>query len=905
MIDIDYIVGDSIAAGIAISSFKCSTRSGSYGIKSTDAKGISKVGAKPSEVLGYLNEIGKEKFRGKNVIISTGLSNNPSDLTNIEKQLQLLKDVDAKVYMIGVSNNPPDNLKAIVNSKLETLATKFGFTYFGGFAPSSDKIHPVYGDYYNKSIKPILSKVEDPAPVSEPVPASPPPAAQSKSVIATGPGKDFINKFNEELEKIYKDESEKLGPWKKSREEAIKITKLRKGTWPEDPNVKTIGDLFAYVFFDSEGVKYKTPPYFVISNGVSAYIDEALKQQYGDWIDDMNGVSVSDPTIGVIFKSLAWPYKNNNWTGNERNSTQPIRLSDSARIIQNYNEIKKPGITNPDKYSAGQWWFDLFMSEVIGLNGLSGYLKSKKYIDPDTSEVTWGSNNSKIEEVFSEKFLANNKKTEKSFSYWDYGSNDAKTAVYKDEDVYTISVSKFVKGETVPFPIIPYQYNRHNYSDYGAKRTANYRGYGFAKILEEINGGGYGGFDIREFDGLKTQYRPGVNSIETLIKDPLFNPWRTNTDGDIEWEGTGTQSQETGVYWDYFIEPGKTASVVGKYEDILLYNAFLEAGDDYQTITIPKKAPEPKLEPSVVSTLVPTTESKLSGEFTFNVEKKDTFVVVGNQNFALKIGDLVIEGLTTSSVIESPKTIDLGDGIVIVDDGESGEDIYFETPFGETEEEIQALKAVYGLIDVSLIDMEDPVVKKALDVKNKNDFNEDGVTTAQLKNASSTQDFWTLVAICSREDGDEQAWCDVAQSIYNRVGSGVYGGKNITTVVTATWQYEPCWSFPYHSSKNGKVNVEWKKCVDINSASAASKQPVEHLKKVAKALQNKTLQNNSKDFIKGRTDFFGVGQAASAMTKNGSKKQRTPKNNQFGYSFNYKATICYSTPNIVETIAIA
>jgi hypothetical protein len=520
-------------------------------------------------------------------------------------------------------------------------------------------------------------------------------ATQSETTESSGPSqtgeiKKFIDAFNAELEKIYKDESTKLGPWKNKREEAIKITKPRLGTWPVDPAVKTIGDLFAYVFFDPDGVNYKTPPYFIKSNGINAYVDDALKQQYGDWIDDMNGVSVSDPSIGVVFKSLAWPYPNNNWTGNERNSTRPIVLSDSAQIIQNYNEIKKPGITNPDKYSAGQWWFDMFMSDVIGLDGLSGYLKSSKWVDDDPRynglKVIWGSNNSKIEEIFPEKFLDNNKKTEKSFQYWgnigsdSTGNTTYSDPVYEDTDVYTISVSKFVKEETVPFPIDTYKYDRHNYSDYGA--TKDGRGFGFAQILKEIGGGGYQGFDIRDFDGLKTQYRPGVNSLESLSKDPLFNPGRTNWD-DIEWEGTGTQSQETGIYWNYYVEEGKTASVVGKNEDILLYNAFLEAGDNYQTVTLPKKAPEPKVEPPVVSPLVPTTESKLSGEFTFNVEKKDTFVVVGNQNFALKIGDLVIEGLTTSStpVIESPKTIDLGDGIIIIDDGESGEDIYSESDY--------------------------------------------------------------------------------------------------------------------------------------------------------------------------------------------------------------------------------
>ena len=742
MIEIDYIVGDSIAAGIAISSFKCSTRSGSYGVKSTDAKGISKVGARPSEILGYLNEIGKEKFRGKNVIISTGLSNGPTDLTNIEKQLQLLKDVEAKVYMIGVSNNPPDNLKAIVNSKLETLATKFSFTFFGGFTPANDKIHPSsYTSYYNSAIKPVLSKVEDAAPVSTTV--TPPSApAQSKSVIATGPGKDFINKFNEELEKVYTKATTDLGPWKKAREEAIKITKLRKGTWPVDPAVKTIGDLFAYVFFDADGVNYKIPPYFIISNGVNAYVDGALEQQYGDWIDDMNGVSVSDPTISDIFKSLSWPYNNDRWGGKERRSTDPITLSPSARIIQNYTEIKKPGITNPDKYSAGQYWFDMFMSEVVGLNGLQGYLKSSKFVDDYPPykglHITWGSNNSRIEEIFDKDLLDNNSKIEKSFSYWGtIGDGTYSDPVYEDRKVYTMSVSKFAPNETtlkagiiIPPILAPYKYDRDNYADYG---TSEYpQDEGFAKILDKIDGGGYGGFDIRKFDGLKTQYRPGINSLESLSKDPLFNPRRTNLgngSGEIDWGFAGTQSQAAGIYWEYPV--GTTASVVGNFELILLYNAFLEAGDDYKTITIPKYAPKPKEESPVTSTLVATTESKLSGEFTFNVEKEKTFVVVGNQNFALKIGDLIIEGLTTSSVIESPKTIDLGDGIIMIDDGEGDEiDPYAENPYqGMDEEQIISIQ----LSEQRYTDKREEEIKKNIENNEENPPLKDGTPIKDAK----------------------------------------------------------------------------------------------------------------------------------------------------------------------------
>ena len=48
MINIDYIIGDSIAAGTAIYGFGLKNRSGNFGVKSKDDKGISKVGAPPN-----------------------------------------------------------------------------------------------------------------------------------------------------------------------------------------------------------------------------------------------------------------------------------------------------------------------------------------------------------------------------------------------------------------------------------------------------------------------------------------------------------------------------------------------------------------------------------------------------------------------------------------------------------------------------------------------------------------------------------------------------------------------------------------------------------------------------------------------------------------------------------------
>jgi hypothetical protein len=169
MTQIDYIIGDSIAAGVAINAFKLK-RSGKYGEKSIDDKGISKVGASPAEVLGYLNEIGKEKLKSKNIILSGGISNNTAALDKVKEQLKFLKDLEAKVFLIGVSDTPPAKIAGLVgmNPKLEALAKEFGFKFLGGFKPSTDGIHPPsYDKYYASNIKPVLDATPDEKPVEK------------------------------------------------------------------------------------------------------------------------------------------------------------------------------------------------------------------------------------------------------------------------------------------------------------------------------------------------------------------------------------------------------------------------------------------------------------------------------------------------------------------------------------------------------------------------------------------------------------------------------------------------------------------------------------------------------------------------------------------------------------------
>ena len=235
MVKIDYIVGDSIATGIANAAFG-KKRSGGYGTvqdpipPSTDDMGISKVGAPPSQVLEFLKTITKPALSNKNIILSTGLSNSAGSISAglkiIEQQLNFLKGIGSRVYIVGITNNPPPNgnLPKLKDQgrQLDALANKFGFTYLGDFTPSggsgdpkvilqskpnSDFIHPIYPSYYNTNIKPKLASDNSPvtpAPVTVSTVASqvvtPSPASTTPTPSAGKLYKAFV--FNVEKQNI-------------------------------------------------------------------------------------------------------------------------------------------------------------------------------------------------------------------------------------------------------------------------------------------------------------------------------------------------------------------------------------------------------------------------------------------------------------------------------------------------------------------------------------------------------------------------------------------------------------------------------------------------------------------------------------------------------------------------------
>jgi hypothetical protein len=159
------------------------------------------------------------------------------------------------------------------------------------------------------------------------------------------------------------------------------------------------------------------------------------------------------------------------------------------------------------------------------------------------------------------------------------------------------------------------------------------------------------------------------------------------------------------------------------------------------------------------------------------------------------------------------------------------------------------------------------------------------INTAVLGVVDDNRRFWTLVAICSREDNNPQGYADVAQSIYNRNlgGRSIGYRSDIVDQILANSQYEPTWRFPVFRTEY-KANIEWFNIKDIQTASIATGLPISTLQKVVEALKNPTLQQNARSFIKGRTDFLGSNQPASRMKQ---KIQRNSTNNKFGFNWGW------------------
>lgn len=125
-------IGDSIAKGSKDSS---------------GSAGTATVGASPKDVMGMLQN---QNLKDKLVRLSSGISNDTSDLATVRQQLQYAQKMGAKgVQLMGTSVDRGD--LAAMNPKLQALANEFpGFVQFGGGFNAADKIHPDYKKYNQK-----------------------------------------------------------------------------------------------------------------------------------------------------------------------------------------------------------------------------------------------------------------------------------------------------------------------------------------------------------------------------------------------------------------------------------------------------------------------------------------------------------------------------------------------------------------------------------------------------------------------------------------------------------------------------------------------------------------------------------------------------------------------------------
>ena len=238
------------------------------------------------------------------------------------------------------------------------------------------------------------------------------------------------------------------------------------------------------------------------------------------------------------------------------------------------------------------------------------------------------------------------------------------------------------------------------------------------------------------------------------------------------------------------------------------------------------------------------------------------------------------------------------------------EDLDYE--FGELETSFNEIKNVWGReeseLDAILFNLEngDSVQEAVKNVQpTQSAFGEGSASSSTPQSPQSDpqmpggvvsgggSDFWTLVAVASREDSDSQGRADVAQSIYNRAMVGSAGGfyDGIRANILGRMQYEPTWRYP-NGPKNGRGNPnnEWNNITDAASAARASGLPESEMKRVASDLMNPQYQKKATEFVGGKTDFRGYAVPGGVQRKSGD--------NYFGWYNNYTQDKTAKVPNL-------
>jgi hypothetical protein len=144
-------VGDSLGTGFS----RFANMPGKWALDRNDPNWTgadAAAGRTPQEVMGFINDAQKydpDYFRGKNVMLSSGVSNDPSQIDVVPQQIKALRDAGANVQLVGVGNRAGTeagksfDLRAH-NPVLQRYATEGGAAW-GGPVPAV--VHPQKGYY--------------------------------------------------------------------------------------------------------------------------------------------------------------------------------------------------------------------------------------------------------------------------------------------------------------------------------------------------------------------------------------------------------------------------------------------------------------------------------------------------------------------------------------------------------------------------------------------------------------------------------------------------------------------------------------------------------------------------------------------------------------------------------------
>lgn len=129
------------------------------------------VGRSPAQILRAVRGIAAkhpDALRGRDVILSTGASNNTQEVDLAREQIKVLQQGGARVVMVGVGNRH-DFVTADLNKKLAQIAQEEHVVFTGALDPTTlrrDHVHPTTEGATSLMAK-VMQKFND-APVHHP-----------------------------------------------------------------------------------------------------------------------------------------------------------------------------------------------------------------------------------------------------------------------------------------------------------------------------------------------------------------------------------------------------------------------------------------------------------------------------------------------------------------------------------------------------------------------------------------------------------------------------------------------------------------------------------------------------------------------------------------------------------------